>query len=171
VKPGAVIFLDDSVTLYPGEDYQITPQTNCSIFSWTPVGGLNNKYYANPVASPEVSTKYVVTGVTEWGCKTKDSINVYVRTESLLTLPNAFAPGSGANATFKIIRRGEATLRHFRIYDRWGVVVFETNNIEEGWDGTYKGIPQPLGVYVYDVSAVTKAGKVFTKSGNLTLLR
>jgi gliding motility-associated-like protein len=118
-----------------------------------------------------VSTKYVVTGVTEWGCKTKDSINVNVNTEGILTVPNAFAPGNGINSKFKIIRRGFANLRHFRIYDRWGVMVFESKDIEDGWDGTYKGVPQPLGVYVYDISAATASGKVFNKSGNVTLLR
>ncbi|MCF8450910.1 MAG: gliding motility-associated C-terminal domain-containing protein, partial [Taibaiella sp.] len=59
----------------------------------------------------------------------------------------------------------------FRVYDRWGVVVFQTSNIDEGWDGTFKGVPQPVGVYIYDVSAVTNTGRDFTKSGNVTLLR
>jgi len=88
-----------------------------------------------------------------------------------LAIPNAFAPGSGPNNIFRIMKRGEASLRSFRIYDRWGVVVFETTNIDAGWDGTYKGIPQPMGVYVYDVDAVTGAGTTFDRKGNLTLLR
>jgi hypothetical protein len=50
-------------------------------------------------------------------------------------------------------------------------MVFESKDIEDGWDGTYKGVPQPLGVYVYDISAATASGKVFNKSGNVTLLR
>jgi gliding motility-associated-like protein len=171
VKANAVINLPDSVMLYPGETYQIQPSTNCSKFSWTPSGGLSGKYISNPVASPQVSTKYVLTGVTEWGCKTKDSINVTINDESVLTLPNAFAPGTGTNGIFRIIKRGQANLLHFRVYDRWGVVVFQTSNIDEGWDGTYKGTPQPVGVYIYEVTAVTNTGKAFNKSGNVTLLR
>ena len=171
VRADAVIHLEDSVMLYPGEVYKISPSTNCTQFSWTPSGGLSGKYLSNPVAAPEVSTKYVVTGKTEWGCVTKDSINVVVNTEAVLTLPNAFAPGNGVNGRFKVIKRGLATLQHFRIYDRWGVVVYETKDIEEGWDGTYKGVPQPVGVYVYDVSAVTVNGEVYKKTGNVTLLR
>jgi gliding motility-associated-like protein len=171
VKANAVVHIRDSVTLYPGETFQIEPATNCTWFSWTPAGGLSSKYIANPVASPEISTKYVVTGMTEWGCKTQDSINVNINTEAILTLPNAFAPGRGVNNLFKVIKRGTATLRHFRVYDRWGVVVFQTSNIDEGWDGTFKGVPQPVGVYIYDVSAVSNTGKEFTKSGNVTLLR
>jgi gliding motility-associated-like protein len=171
VRADAVIHLEDSVMLYLGEVYKISPSTNCTQFSWTPSGGLSGKYLSNPVAAPEVSTKYVVTGKTEWGCVTKDSINVVVNTEAVLTLPNAFAPGNGVNGRFKVIKRGLATLHHFRIYDRWGVVVYETKDIEEGWDGTYKGVPQPVGVYVYDVSAVTVNGEVYKKTGNVTLLR
>jgi hypothetical protein len=50
-------------------------------------------------------------------------------------------------------------------------MVFETTNIDEGWDGTYKGVPQNIGVFVYQVQAVTQSGKIFTKQGNVTLLR
>ncbi len=171
VKADAVIHLEDSVMIYPGESYQITPTTNCTQFSWTPSGGLSAKFVSNPLAAPPISTKYVVTGVTEWGCIAKDSINVNVNTEAILSLPNAFAPGRGINDKFRVIRRGLATLRYFRIYNRWGNLIFETTNIDEGWDGTLNGEPQPVGVYVYEVSAVSKAGTVFKKQGNVTLLR
>ncbi|MBX2904405.1 MAG: gliding motility-associated C-terminal domain-containing protein [Taibaiella sp.] len=171
VKDNAVLHIPDSVLIFPGESYHIQPMTNCSRFTWTPSGGLTGKYISNPVATPEISTKYVVTGVTEDGCIVKDSILIRVNDESAITVPNAFAPGRGNNDLFKVIRRGDATLRHFRVYNRWGTVVFQTTNIDEGWDGTYKGTPQPVGVYVYEVSAVSSNGKEILKSGNVTLLR
>ncbi len=171
VYPAAVITLGDSVTLYPGETYQITPATNCTAFIWFPPGGLNDAYISNPIASPQVNTKYVVYGTTEWGCRTKDSINIYVDPESLLALPNAFAPGTGPNNEFKILKKGIATLNYFRIWDRWGVKVFETTDIDKGWDGTYNGTPQPMGVFVYQVEAVTSIGTKFEKHGNVTLVR
>ncbi len=49
--------------------------------------------------------------------------------------------------------------------------VFETTNIEEGWDGTYNGKPQPFGVYIYQVEAETSIGEPFSKHGNVTLIR
>ncbi len=171
VHPAAVVFLDDSVRLHPGEQFQIDPQSNCTIFSWSPAGGLNNRYLMNPIATPEVSTKYVVRAATENGCKAVDSINIIVDYETLIDLPNAFSPGSGVNNEFKIIKRGIANLNYFRIFNRWGNMVFETTNIDEGWDGTYKGVPQNVGVFVYQVQAVTQSGKIFTKQGNVTLLR
>jgi len=171
VHPAAVVFLEDSVRLHPGEQYQIDPQSNCTIFSWSPAGGLSGKYLMNPIATPEVSTRYVVKAATENGCVAVDSINIIVDAETLIDLPNAFTPGSGVNNEFKIIKRGIANLKYFRIFNRWGNMVFETTNIDEGWDGTYKGVPQNVGVFVYQVQAVTQSGKIFTKQGNVTLLR
>jgi gliding motility-associated-like protein len=171
VHPAAVLFIPDSVTIYPGETYQIAPQTNCASFAWSPPGGLNDAYISNPIASPVISTKYVVNATTEWGCKTKDSIEIYVDDGSLLTLPNAFAPGNGPNSEFKIIKRGLASLNYFRIFNRWGNLVFETTDIDKGWNGEYNGSPQPMGVFVYQVQAVTSDGKIFEKHGNVTLIR
>jgi len=171
VYPDAVINLVDSVRLYPGETYQIDPQTNCTVFSWSPSGALSGKYISNPIASPEVSTNYVVTGITEHGCKTKDSILISVDEGAIIGLPNAFNPGGGVNNEFKIIKRGIATLNYFRIFNRWGNLVFETKDINEGWNGEYKGVPQPVGVFVYTAEAVSKSGKIFRKQGNVTLLR
>jgi gliding motility-associated-like protein len=171
VYAAAVINVGDSVTIYPGESYQISPQTNCSYFSWFPYQGLSSPNISNPLATPDVDTKYMVHAVTSWGCAVDDSLNIYVSYESLLDAPNAFTPGNGVNNKFKILKRGIATLNNFSIYDRWGVKVFETTNIDEGWDGTYKGKPQPEGVYVYQINAVTSSGKPFVKHGNITLIR
>ena len=171
VEPGATLYLGDSVTLYPGETYQIIPQTNCVNFIWFPPAGLNYAYISDPIASPEISTKYIVYGTTEWGCKAKDSINIYIDPGTLLAVPNAFSPGNGPNNLFKLIKRGIATLNYFRIYNRWGNLVYESSDIDAGWDGTYNGKPQPYDVYVYEVEAVTNTGKLFHKAGNLTLIR
>ncbi len=171
VHPAAVIHLEDSVTIAPGDSYQISPETNCTQFSWSPSGGLSAKYVSNPLATPETDIKYVVTGATEEGCITKDSIYIYVDNNALLILPNAFSPGAGANNKLYLIKRGIVNLKFFRIFNRWGNKVFETSDLNEGWDGTYKGTPQSLGVFVYTLEAVTNSGKLIKKSGNITLMR
>jgi gliding motility-associated-like protein len=94
-----------------------------------------------------------------------------VNPETLLDVPNAFVPGNGVNGELKIIKRGIATLKYFRIFNRWGQEVFNTSDIEQGWDGRYNGTPQPLGVYVYMVEAYTNKGREFVKQGNVTLIR
>jgi gliding motility-associated-like protein len=171
VFPGAEMDLVDSVRLYPGETYHITPTTNCLYFSWFPTLGLTDPTISDPVASPDVNTKYFVHASTENGCQLVDSIDVFVDPGTLLAVPNAFTPGNGPNSILYVIKRGEATLDYFHIYNRWGNEVFSTTNIEVGWDGSFNGKPQPEDVYVFVVEARTNTGKRFYKQGNVTLLR
>ena len=171
VWPEAVMLIADSATIYPGESYQIISRSNCTGFTWFPPSGLNNTSISDPTATPDVSTLYFVTATSDHGCVAIDSISINVSTESILNVPNAFTPGSGANNLFYILKNGSANINYFRIFNRWGELMFETNDIRTGWDGTYKGTPQPFGVYIYEIQAVTTNGKMFTKKGNLTLLR
>jgi len=171
IHPAATVMLPDSVRLYPGEYYRLHPGGNCSYFQWTPASGLDDPRSSAPTAMPDITTRYHVTAATEWGCVTEDSTDIIVDNETLLDLPNAFVPGSAAGSSFRIVRRGLATLSYFRVFDRWGQKVFETKDITEGWDGRCNGKPMPAGVYVYTVEAVTNTGRVFRKNGNVTLLR
>ena len=86
-------------------------------------------------------------------------------------MPNAFTPGNGPNGKFQVILRGEAKLNHMRIFNRWGTKVYESSDINDGWDGTFNGTAQPFDVYVYDIEAVTSTGRTFSKHGNVTLIR
>jgi len=168
VYPQATINLPDSVQIWPGERYQMDPGGNCLYFDWFPSSGLSSSTISNPLAYPEVRTRYFVTARTEEGCVLQDSIDVLVNTETLLDAPNAFNPNSGE---FKIVKRGVANLKYFRIFNRWGNKVFETTDINQGWDGSYNGKAQPVGVYIYSIEAITSTGQPFRKEGNLTLLK
>jgi len=171
VMPAAVVNLPDSARIFPGESYQMDPGGNALYFQWFPPLGLNFANIANPIAKPDVNTRYFVQATTEFGCTTKDSIDLYVSYDSYIDVPNAFSPGSAPNAVIKVIHKGDATLKSFRIFNRWGAKVFETSNIDEGWDGMYNSKPQPMGVYVYMVEAVSPTGRRFVKQGNITLIR
>ncbi|MCW3121676.1 MAG: surface protein [Flavipsychrobacter sp.] len=171
VNPGAVIYLGDSVVLHPGETHQVNARTNADYFHWFPTGGVSDTNSSDPILNPTISTRYIVRAETEAGCKVVDSIDVRVDPSTLIDIPNAFSPGTGTNNILYVLKRGIATMNYFRIYDRWGVKLFETSNIAEGWDGTFNGKPQPFAVYVYEVEATTNTGKRFRKAGNVTLLR
>jgi gliding motility-associated-like protein len=171
INPRGLLSLPDSVTIFPGESYAINPGGNCLYFTWFPLSGLTNANIANPVASPEVNTRYFVRGVTEAGCVVTDSMDVNVSPDSWIDIPNAFSPGSQPNALFKIVRRGNATVKQFKVFNRWGAEVFSTNNVDEGWNGTWNGNPQPMGVYVFIVEAISPTGRRFYKQGNVTLIR
>lgn len=170
VYPAAVLALPDSVNIYPGEAYVMEPGGNCLYFDWFPSSGLSDSHISNPLMQPEVRTRYFVHARTEHGCPVYDSVDVLVK-ETVLDIPNAFTPGGDGNTTFKPSKRGIASLNYFKIFNRWGQVVFETTNMDRGWDGTFHDKAQPLGVYMYIISAVTDSGKPFIKEGNVTLLR
>lgn len=167
VYPNAIVNLPDTITIYPGERYQLQVGTNAHYFTWFPTSGISNTQVSNPFFFPETRTRYFVTASTEHGCVVTDSVDIVVN-QTVLDLPNAFHPGS---RPFKIEKRGLAQLNHFVIYNRWGNKVFETTDINQGWDGTYNGAVQPVGVYVYRVDAVTLEGQPLIKEGNVTLIK
>jgi gliding motility-associated-like protein len=172
VLPRAQIYLPDSATIYPGDSYQLDPQGNAMYYAWFPPIGLDNPLISNPKATPALNTTYYVKGTTNAGCVAYDSIYIFVAPDSYVDVPNAFTPGRGyENNLFKPSHLGNATLKSFTVYDRWGLKVYETSDINAGWDGSYGGQPQPYGVYVYVVEAVSSKGKMITKQGNVTLIR
>jgi gliding motility-associated-like protein len=59
----------------------------------------------------------------------------------------------------------------FKVFNRWGELVFETNDINIGWNGIYKGVQQEMEVYVWTLSVSFSNGKAAVRSGNVTLLR
>lgn len=171
--PGTVIDMPDSVSIYPGESYEIQMVSNGHYFNWFPPEGLSDINVANPIASPEVRTRYFVRAYSEFGCSALDSIDIIVNLESLFDVPNAFVPGNSFanNGEFKIEKRGDVELLNFQIYNRWGVLVFETKDINKGWDGTYNNSPQPMGVYVYVVEGRLSSGRIIRLKGDVTLIR
>ena len=89
----------------------------------------------------------------------------------ILYCPNAFTPnGDGINDVWKV-RSETVSSIEIHIYDQWGELLFTSTNIENGWDGTYKGTKEPVGVYVYYVDAVMNDGQNIKRKGTVTLLK
>jgi gliding motility-associated-like protein len=98
------------------------------------------------------------------------TITVKPRTKDVF-VPNVFSPnGDGKNDLLKVYGNYITTLE-MRIFNQWGEQVTEIRNINQGWDGTYKGKPQPVGVYVYVLKATLSTGKTVTLKGSITLVR
>ncbi|RYE22962.1 MAG: gliding motility-associated C-terminal domain-containing protein [Sphingobacteriales bacterium] len=169
VRPAPVVSLPDSIVLFPGQSYPMNPVGNAMYYSWFPPVGLSAANIANPVASPLVNTRYIVTATTEANCSVIDSIDIIISPESLIDMPNAFAP-NGRNL-LKPSHLGAVQLVNFTIFNRWGAKVYESSDINDGWDGKYNNEPQPMGVYIYTIDAVTPTGKRFNKQGNITVIR
>mgnify|MGYP000131334030 CR=1 FL=1 len=102
-----------------------------------------------------------------------DTFTLVVRTliDPLLDVPNAFTPGRfGENGVIKVKGFGISKL-DWKIYNRWGQLVFQSNSIYKGWDGTFKGKLQPMDVYTYTLEANLTNGQLVKKTGDITLIR
>jgi gliding motility-associated-like protein len=107
------------------------------------------------------------------GCIGYDSVKVSVfYTGYDLFVPSAFSPNNdGRNDVFQVTAPGLVELKSFIIYNRWGQLVFSSNNISKGWDGKINGQPAAAGVYVWFISGRFLDNKVMEKKGTLVLVK
>jgi gliding motility-associated-like protein len=121
---------------------------------------------------PLITTTYLLAIEDSNGCLASDTITVMVNPEDkTFFAPNAFTPNNdGNNDLFKIYALG-VYFFDCQIFDRWGEKVFDWQNINEGWDGIYKGKPMPPGVYVYQVHLNYLDGVSQSAKGSVTLIK
>jgi gliding motility-associated-like protein len=109
--------------------------------------------------------------INNFGCQDTTCQNIVARVLPLLDVPNAFTPnGDGINDKVSVRSYGISKMT-WRIYNRWGEKVFETNDRTQGWDGTFKGSLQPKEVYHYVLSVQFIDNTKYEKKGDITLLR
>jgi gliding motility-associated-like protein len=135
---------------------------------------LTDSSLSSTKAFPAFTKKYFVTGTdTLTTCKNIDSVVVfvYIANNPLFWAPNIFTPNADRhNDCFFVTPIGRLKYFELAIYNRWGNRVFQTKNINDCWDGTYKGQPQDPGNFVYYIKASTECKEDVTK-GNLLLIR
>ncbi len=144
-------------------------------FLWTPSIALNNPAIADPIAlftDGMDSVRYFVTATTVNGCKGSADILVKVfSTGPDIFVPNAFTPGGATNNLFRPVPVGISSLAFFRVYNRWGRLVYSTTRIGDGWDGELNGQPMDSGTYVWMVQGTTYANKTVFHKGTMILVR
>lgn len=107
----------------------------------------------------------------QFNCTDTFNLGVQALIFPLLDIPTAFTPGRfGENSAIGVRGFGIKKLS-WKIYNRWGQLVFETNDYKNKWDGTFNGKAQPMDVYVYTLEAVFSDGKTISKKGDITLIR
>lgn len=145
-------------------------------YSWSPPNTLDNPNSPTPIASPvDENGTYTVTVTDENGCTATASVMLQVETavcnETDVWLPNMFTPnGDGSNDIFKAESNFVDDFEMI-IYNRWGEEVFVSNNIDNGWNGTYGGQDLEPDVYGYCVRAVCTNGVEYIKTGNVTIVK
>ncbi|RMG91719.1 MAG: hypothetical protein D6706_17965, partial [Chloroflexi bacterium] len=142
---------DDSLRI--GNSIRLSPYISdtslVASIDWSPATDISCISCIRPEVSPLTTTTYTIRVTDWWGCVYTDEVTIIVFSRPTVYVPNAFSPdGDDNNEIFRVYGTEIATL-NLRIFDRWGQKLFESNDINQGWDGTYKGEPLPPGVYTY----------------------
>ena len=141
-------------------------------YLWTPSFGLNNGAIQNPIFNASLEQMYKVRLTSAVGCITIDSVRVSVFENSDIFVPKAFSPNrDGKNDLLFPFLVNIKTLKFFRIFNRWGQLMFQTSDSKKGWDGIYNNIPQPLDTYTWIVEGIDVNGIAIFKKGQTVLLR
>ena len=141
-------------------------------YTWSPAGPLNNPFIANPLATLYNDTYFTVYVTDSIGCSASDGVFVKVYEGPNYYVPNAFTPnGDGLNDVFRPVPVGIQKTDYFRVYDRYGQLMFETNRWLEGWDGMFKGKKALAGTYVWVIKGTDKNGSVVEMKGTVILVR
>lgn len=146
--------------------------TGGDFYEWNPPFGLSRTNIQSPTATLTENMTYTLRVSTTAGCFNYDTVNVKVfKTAPDIFVPNAFTPGKSTNSLFRPIPVGIGTVNYFRVYSRWGQMLYSSNDPERGWDGTFGGKPQDAGAYVWMVEGTDFTGKKVFRKGTVVLIR
>jgi gliding motility-associated-like protein len=143
-------------------------------YSWFSPSGISisNPFAQNTFVTLNNDAQFYLKVTNAIGCEGRDTIFVKVYDGPNYYIPNSFTPnGDGKNDIFRAVPAGIAYTVYFRVFDRLGQLVFETNQWLKGWDGTFKGKPQPIGTYVWMIAGTDKYNKKIEMKGTVNLLR
>lgn len=161
----------------PAEENRPTRFTNLSVgatrYLWN-FGDGETSTQVNPVHQYNSTGTFQATlyAYNVANCVDSITLDVQALIKPLLDVPNAFTPGrfTGSADVVRVMGFGIGQMS-WKIYNRWGQVVFQTEDRNQGWDGKFKGALQPMDVYTYTLDVVFTDGVKFRKTGDITLLR
>ena len=184
VEPYPVITTTQSVTVAAGQAVQLGATISNDVllndYEWTPSIGLSCQKCYNPIAIPSVTTTYTFTATSNYGCVSNSDVTIKLVCDQLqqVFIPNTFTPnGDGVNDRFYISGTGIGNIIKLSIYNRWGELVFESQNTQAndagaGWDGTYKGVVLEPDVFMYVVQMTCElGGQPFNFKGDVSIVR
>ena len=180
VRPRIIVFAGNDTSIVANQPLQLEATVSdpaANSFIWAPGTGLSSTTVYNPVATLGAEMgdyiTYVVRATNTEGCYGEDDIRVTIfKTGPDIFVPSGFTPNNdGLNDKIDPICVGITKLEYFRVFNRWGQLVFQTSRIGDGWDGRVKGQLQDTNNYVYMVQGTDYSGRVIFKKGNIMLIR
>ena len=175
VLPRIFAYAGEDTAVVIGQPLQLNASGGVS-YIWTPPTGLSATNIPDPVGIYDGSIdsiRYRVDVFNSIGCSVPDFVTVKIyKTNPQVFVPTAFTPNNdGLNDFIRPIAVGIQKINYFRVYNRWGQMVFSTIRDGHGWDGRIGGVSQATNTYVWMVSAVDYLGKPFFQKGTVTLIR
>lgn len=172
VIPPVPAFAGNDTAIVVGQPLQLNASGGNG-YRWTPATGLSNPNIRNPVANLTEDFQYAVRVNTPEGCFAIDTIRIRVfNTAPDIFVPTAFTPNNDKTNDFLIpIPAGISTFDYFRVYNRYGELVFSTKQPGKGWDGKINGKEQGTASFAWYVRGTDYTGKVIFKKGTSTLIR
>lgn len=145
--------------------------TGFTSYVWSPAEGLSDPDIADPTTVVTGDVTYTVVATSPFGCSATGSVKIGAITATGILVPNAFTPNSdGRNDLLKVNAFG-VQLKYFRVYNRYGQLVFATSDAGVGWDGSVGGQAAAMGTYVWTAAAVDDHGRPLEKNGTVILIR
>lgn len=163
-------------TIIDGNSSQLSTSLTGGYIVWSPDYNLSNDSILNPLATPHHTTTYSAVYIDPNGCKFPvNSVTIYVLSsgcnENTVFVPNTFTPNADGANDVLYARSNFVTDIHFVVADRWGQIVFETYDINKGWDGVFNGKPCNPDVFGYYITYKCNNGQQSFRKGNVTLIR
>lgn len=141
-------------------------------YTWFPKVGLDNYNVYNPVFKYGQDIEYFIKIEEESGCITTDTIAISLHKLEDFVVPNSFTPNNdGNNDKLEFFPIGISKFIVFRVFNRWGQLLFESFDETDFWDGTYNGVLQPLDSYVWMAEGFVDNEYLVSKRGQFILIR
>ena len=143
-------------------------------YVWSPGTYLNTVFGKSPVFNGDKTIDYILIRTDPSShCQIADTYHIIVSNEVVLNIPKAFTPNhDGLNDVLKIeYGAGLKTFNYFKLFNRWGKLIYETNDVNGTWDGKFNGRDQDVDAYTYLLDYVTFKDEHISKTGSVILLR
>ena len=173
VTEGLEISAEPDTILLGDQSQLMVTQDDRYTYEWNNGDLLDNPEISDPIATPLESTSFIVSVTDETGCTGTLQVRIVVETncEEFLYFPNAFTPNDDGLNDILYVEGLSLDEVYFTIYNRWGEKVYESNNVEEGWDGTYEGNLVCPDVYGYYLRVRCTDGNEIYRQGNVSVIR
>jgi gliding motility-associated-like protein len=174
-----VLSTGTNITLSPTFTFPTETAGPIGKYVWSPSTYLSCDTCANPVATVENDICYTLSATNIYGCSANVDtlcIKAFCKNTQVF-IPNAFTPdGDGVNDLLIVRGKGIKVITSFKIFNRWGQIVFERSNFQAndasyGWDGKIKGIPASPDIYVYTCEVMCDNDVVFKYKGNIAIIK